>query len=389
MTHILRGHVGVAWNGEELLRLGGSAEDIARVAPPRNPPEGISTRASYGAESELSVEFDLGGGTAEFIGVFNDGPATIDLPRPVELFQSDKEAVLAALRAQVRVELTGAGFVLPDLDVAFWPPDDESEPFQQASVAKRGYFSNELRVGQALAAGVCHSPIPPGPGEPARGWSFSLNDELGDDGLKQLISNLNEVPLPGMSLLGLENDRQLAMLGSTASIAGVRLTLAEVTAAGLAHLASLPSLTELSLTHVQLPAKGMEEIGRCEGLLSLALTETGVGDGDLTPLSQLTSLRVLDVTGAKITGKSAAVFEPLVDLECLCLYETKIDDRVCDVLAGLPSLRQLVLYECRVTDRGVRRLADLKRLQFLNANGRGITDAAKDAVRARTGARVI
>jgi hypothetical protein len=389
MTHILRGHVGVVWNGGELLRLGGSAEDIARVAPPRNPPQGITTLASYGAESELSVEFDLSAGTAEFIGVFNEGHAAIDLPRPVDLFQSDKEAVLAALRAQVPVELTESGFVLPDLDVAFWPPDDESEPFQQASVAKRGYFSNAIRVERALAAGVCHPPIPPGPGEPTRGWAFSVNDELGDDGLRQLISNLNEVPLLGMSLSGLHNDRHLAMLGSTASIADINLTLAEVTAVGLAHLASLPSLTELSLTHIQFPANGMEAIGRCGGLLSLTLEQTGAKDADLTPLSQLTSLRILDVTGAKITGKSAAVFEPLVDLECLCLSETKIDDRVCDVLAGLPRLRQLVLFECRVTDRGVRRLADLKQLQFLNANGRGISDAAKDAVRARTGALVV
>jgi hypothetical protein len=288
------------------------------------------------------------------------------------------------------VELSDAGFVLPDLDVALWSDDEESEQFEQVSIGARGYFSNQIRVTRALADGVCHTPVPPGPGQETRGWTFGGIDELDDAQLRRLLNNLDEVPLRGMTLLLPLTDGQLAMLGTTASIAGLSQTSTKVTAAGLAHLASLPSLKDLSLTSIKLTADGMRQIGRCEGLLSLGLNDPGVKDADLAPISRLTSLRILDISGAKkLTGKCAAVFEPLVNLECLSLFETKIDDRVCDVLAVLPALRQVVLYDSLVTDRGVRRLAELKRLQFLNVSGGRVSDAARDAVRTRTGAVVV
>ena len=107
---------------------------------------------------------------------------------------------------------------------------------------------------------------------------YSYNDDLTDDGLKQLVGN------ESLTYLNLHNtkitDDGLKHISGIKSLARLKLEGTKITDAGLKHLSGLKNLTHLSLCFTRVSDAGLKELAGLKKLTYLNLSATKVtGDG--------------------------------------------------------------------------------------------------------------
>jgi len=146
-------------------------------------------------------------------------------------------------------------------------------------------------------------------------------------------------------------------------LAGLYLSNAGITDAGLRHLAGLPIIQDLKLVNI--------DPRHDPGATTLPLNT--ITDAGLIHLKGLTSLKILGLYGLPVSDEGLDVLKNLPNLGGLYLELTKVRGPWFGRLKSLPGLALVYLDGSAITDEGLSHLRGASNLQFLSLVGIPLT----------------